>query len=623
MCKLYNPTNSQVVLSRGVLFDESGAWTWSQDKTTPTTRMNLDWEGSVHTNANENAEPEIHTPQEPEQRPRRQRNPSSRLRDFQMYSDDAINADGDLVQHMALLADAESLSFEEAASSSVWRDAMLDEIKSIKKNETWELATLPPQKTPIDVKWIYKVKLKPDGSIAKHKARLVAKELMQKEGIGYSEVFPHVARLVTVRLMIALASWKRWNLCQLDVKSAFLNGPLEEVVIVNQPPGFINKGNESNMLRLKKALYGLKHAPRAWNKRIDKFLTEVGFQKCSVEYGVYMKAIDQNCGSLFICLYVDDLLITGSNPRGIEDLKESLKGEFEMTDLGKLSYFLGLEFQYTNNGVSMNQKKYILEVLNKFNMTDCNASETPAEMNLKLDKCSDEAMVDATQFRQIVGNLRYVCHTRPEISHSVGMIRRFMSDLRHSHMVAAKRILRYLKGTLDFGIIFPHQDAKLSSHLMAYSDSDWCGDIVDMKSTKGYIFMVAGAPISWCSQKERVVALSTCEAEYIAACAASCQTIWLSSLLLELGVEHGDMVELFIDSKFAIDLAKNPVSHGRCKHIKTRYYYIRQQVEEGMIKLTHCKSELQLADIMTKPLKVDRFKDLRKKIGIHCLKSGS
>jgi len=612
--KLYNPVTRQVIFSRDVYFDESNSWKDFKESTPLMSKwiLDLDDSNTVPQEAQENV---VRLPPSVNVRPSRVRNLPPHLTDYQLFSANAISAEGDLVQHMALLADSEPVHFEEAIRSDIWRAAMIEEIKSIEKNDTWELVSLPAKKTPISVKWVFKTKLKSDGTVAKHKARLVAKGFMQKEGIDYSEIFAPVARLETVRMIVALATWKNWKLWHLDVKSAFLNGPLEEEVFVVQPPGFINKGHEDKVLRLKKALYGLKQAPRAWNKRIDSFLSGCGFQKCLVEHGVYVKSLNHS-DILFLCLYVDDLLITGSTTAGIDKLKQDLKGEFEMSDMGTLSYFLGLEFVQTDQGLFMHQRKYILEILKKFHMLNCNASETPAEANTKLDNCKNEPAVDATMYRQMVGSLRFICHTRPEISFSVGVVSRFMNDPRHSHLVAAKRILRYLQGTLTFGIIFPQQEEKVELHLVAYSDSDWCGDLLDRRSTMGYVFTIAGAPISWCSKKQTVVALSTCEAEYIAACSAACQALWLSSLIQELKVETGSVVELFVDNKSAIDLAKNPVSHGRSKHIETKFHFLRDQVSKGRIKLTYCKTELQLADIMTKALKGERFKELRKLIGV-------
>lgn len=303
---------------------------------------------------------------------------------------------------------------------------------------------------------MYKLKLKPDGTIAKHKARLVAKGFLQKARLDYSEVFAPVARTETIRLVLALASGKRWPLFQLDVKSAFLNGPLEEEVYVFPPPGFVIKGREDKVYKLKRALYGLKQAPRAWNKRIDSFLVQQGFSKCSVEYGVYVR-VKTDTKMMLLCLYVDDLLVTGSDIGEIEEFKARMKSEFEMTDLGELTYFLGMEFVNTEQGIILHQRKYISEVLKRYDMINCNLAVTPVEVNLKLEKGGDEKAMDATVFKQMVGSLRYIYNSRPDISYGVGLVSRFMDDPRHSHLVAVKRILRYLKGTLEFGVLFPNE----------------------------------------------------------------------------------------------------------------------------------------------------------------------
>lgn len=300
------------------------------------------------------------------ERPKRHAEVPARLHDYELFQDSEIGNDGELI-HMTLLADVSPVSFDEAIVNKTWRKAMKEELVSIEKNETWELVELPANKRPISVKWVFKVKLNPNGSISRHKARLVVRGFMQKEGLDYSEVFAPVARMETIRLLVALASWRGWKLWQLDVKSAFLNGPLEEEVYITQPPGFELKGSEDKVLKLKKALYGLKQAPRAWNKRIDAFLSKTGFRKCSVEHGLYVKKSDSG-GILLICLYVDDLLITGSSSTEIAEIKRCLSSEFEMTDLGKLSYFLGIEFEQNNKGILMHQRKYILEILERFNM---------------------------------------------------------------------------------------------------------------------------------------------------------------------------------------------------------------------------------------------------------------
>src|ERR1044072_6362112 len=347
------------------------------------------------------------------------------------------------------MAGADDISFKEVVQNKTWRDAMKEEIKSIEKNKTWSLVDLPVGKKPISVKWVYKVKLNPDGGIAKHKARLVARGFMQQEGYDFTDVFAPVARFETVRILVSLASSNNWRLWQLDVKSAFLNGPLEEEVYVHQPPGFEVTGHENKVMKLHKSLYGLKHAPRAWNKRIDSFLTGTGFRKCIVEHRVYVKQVNEVV-IMFICLYVDDLVIIGASDHEIEKVKNDLKLEFEMSDLGELSYFLGIQFEKVENGIVMHQNKYMTEVLKRFNMAQCNPVNVPVETNLKLEAFEKEASVNETLFRQLVGCLRFICHSRPEIAYGVGLVSRFMANPKQSHLIAAKRILRYIKGTLSY-----------------------------------------------------------------------------------------------------------------------------------------------------------------------------
>lgn len=385
----------KLATSKDVLIDEKGSWDWHTDPDNSPDHIPITLEDcQPEEDADQEREPAVVITN---QRPQRNRAPPARLNDYHIVSNSRVSEEGELV-HLAFLADAEPIDLDEALSSDVWKHAMREELKAIEKNATWELVNLPMKKKPIVVKWVFKVKHKPDGTIAKHKVRLVAKGFLQKEGLDYSEVIAPVARLETVRLVIALANSKSWKLFQLDVKSAFLNGPLEEEVYVLQPPGFVLRGSEEKVFKLKKALYGLKQAPRAWNKRIDSFLLQLGFVKCSVEHGIYISG--KNEGELLlICLYVDDLLITGSVPKQIEDLKRKLKSEFEMTDLGELTYFLGLEFVRTETGIVLHQRKYISEVLKRFNMSDCNLASIPIETGCNLVMNEVEQDTDGTLFK--------------------------------------------------------------------------------------------------------------------------------------------------------------------------------------------------------------------------------
>ncbi|KAK2355926.1 putative mitochondrial protein [Trifolium repens] len=633
--KLLDPMTNKVHISRDVIVNEAEQWKWEVETTYnsessyifPDSSDESDNEAAGDINdgnqndvipdSDDDENEEITSPPVIRQLPQRNRSVSSRLNDHIVTSDSAVNDDGDLI-HFALLAGSEPIDYKDALKSRVWKKAMEDELHSIEKNQTWKLVNLPDKKRKIDVKWVFKVKLNPDGTISKHKARLVARGFLQKHGIDYNEVFAPVARIETVRLVVALACKNNWLMYHLDVKSAFLNGPLDEEVYVSQPPGFEIKGKENMVFRLYKALYGLKQAPRAWNKIIDQFLIQIGFKKCAAEFGVYVQSSKEEL--VIICLYVDDLLITGSQKSEIEKLKFKLKAEFEMTDLGELSFFLGMEFVKVKNGIVMHQQKYICELLDKFELSNCNSVSNPSETNSKLSECSEMEKVDPTLFRKMVGSLRYVCNSRPDICYSVSMISRYMHDPRKPHLIAAKRIFRYIRGTLDFGLHFQIGTNSKGSVLIGYSDSDWCGDITDRKSTSGYVFKFNNVAISWCTKKQAVTALSSCEVEYIADTFAACQALWLDSVMKELKCEAIKPLLLIIDNKSAISLAKNPISHGRSKHIETKYHFIREQVSNGVIEVQYCPTELQLADGFTKALKLERFEFLRRQLGIFSLK---
>lgn len=319
-------------------------------------------------------------------------------------------------------------------------------------------------------------------------------------------------------------------------------------------------------------------------------------------------------------MYVDDLLVTGSNPESVEWFKRTMATEFEMTDLGKLSYFLGLEFAYTPAGLVMHQKKYIGEMLKRFNMSSCNAVANPMEVNQKLDRDESGEPVNETAFKQIIGSLRYLCNSIPELSFGVGLISRFMSSPKRSHMLAAKRVLRYIQGTPDHGVLFPFGKQDSEARIVGFADSDYGGDPVERKSTSGYIFLLNKAPVSWCSKKQSVVALSSCEAKYISGSFAACQAMWIAQLLYELKMIIKEPMELRIDNISAINLSKNPISHGRSKHIEIKFHFLRDLVSKGRIAVVHCRTEQQLADAMTKALKNDRFEELRKAIGVVSLK---
>jgi hypothetical protein len=397
----------------------------------------------------------------------------------------------------------------------------------------------------------------------------------------------------------------------MDVKSAFLNGVLQEQVYVEQPPGFVLRGHENKVLHLVKALYGLRQAPRAWYAKLDSSLIDLGFKRSTSEHAVYLRGAGAR--RLVVGVYVDDLVITGGNDTDITAFKEEMKANFKMSDLGLLHYYLGLEVTQSKAGITICQKAYATKILESAGLAGCSPSVTPMEPRLKLSKQSSAPAVDQTRYRSIVGSLRYLVNSRPDLAYSVGYISRFMEAPTTEHLAAVKRVLRYVAGTIQFGCCYQRNQ---KAQLTGYSDSDLAGDVDTRKSTTGVIYFLGNNVITWQSQKQRVVALSSCEAEYIAAATAACQGVWLARLLAELKGEEASAITLNIDNESAIALSRNPVFHDRSKHIDVRYHYIRECVEENRVHLQSIGTLEQLADICTKALGRERFCELRSKLGV-------
>lgn len=512
----------------------------------------------------------------------------------------------------------EPSDYEQAKGEKMWEQAMENEIEAIERNNTWKLEELSPGHKPIGLKWVYKLKRDNNGKIIKHKARLVAKVYVQKQGIDFEEVFAPVTRLETVKLLLALAAKNSWEVHHLDVKSAFLNGDLEETVYVSQPKGFVQKNKEHMVYRLVKALYGLRQAPRAWYAKLNKCLESLGFTKCPYEHAVYTKR--EGDEALIIGVYVDDMLITGTNVAIINKFKTEMSEQFEMSDLGKLSYYLGLEVEQEKDCTKIRQSTYARKLLEKAGLSECNPSKYPMELKVQLDKDVKGKSVDPTMFRSIVGGLRYLVHTRPDIAFSVGMVSRFMERPTVLHFNAVKKILRYVKGTVEYGLSY--RKGAGNYILSGYSDSDLGGSLEDRRSTGGVVFYLNESLITWVSQKQRCVALSSCEAEFMAATAAACQGVWLRNLLMQVTDEKHCPVIIYVDNKSAIDLARNPVFHGRSKHIDIRYHFIRECVERGEVEIKHIRSEEQRADILTKAMSTEKFERMRALLGIQKLQKG-
>jgi hypothetical protein len=494
---------------------------------------------------------------------------------------------------------------------------MEQEIQAIERNQTWELVSLPPRAKVIGVKWVYKTKHNEEGKIEKHKARLVVKGYSQTEGVDYNEVFAPVARWDTIRSLLAVAAQKGWYVLQLDVKSAFLYGELKEEVYVEQPEGFVKVGEEEKVYRLRKALYGLKQAPRAWFSRIEGYFKKEGLKRSEYDHTLFYKQSENQL--LIVSLYVDDLIITGSDNQMCTKFIELMKKEFEMTDMGRMKFFLGVEVHQDDNGIHICQKKYAREVLQKFKMWNSNSVRNPIIPGTATSKDGGNT-VDATLFKQLVGSLMYLTVTRPDLMYVVCLIARYMANPREEHLLIAKRVLRYLRGTVELGIFYKRSSSlNMAAYLVGYTDSDYARDSDDRKSTSGYVFLLNGSAVCWSSRKQSIVALSSTEAEYVAATSSACHCVWLKGMLEELSLLKGTCVDILCDNSSAIKLSRNPVMHRRTKHIDVRFHYLRDLTNEGVIKLEFCGTKDQIADIMTKPIKLDQFEKLRDSLGVRVL----
>jgi hypothetical protein len=321
---------------------------------------------------------------------------------------------------------------------------MQQEMDAVERNQMWELVDLPTDHRAITLKWVYKLKKDEAETVIKHKARLVAHEFVQQEGVDFDDAFVPIARMESVRLLLALAAQEGWRVHHMDVKSAFLNGDLKEEVYVHQPPGFIIPSKENKVLRLRKALYGLRQAPRAWNTKLDSTLKQMGFEQSSHEAAVYRRGKDGN--ALLVGVYVDDLVITGTKEAEVEAFKEEMKATFHMSDLGLLSFYLGIEVHQGSSGISLRQTTYAKHIVELGGLTGCNPVHTPMEERLKLSHDSTTKEADATPYRRFVGSLRYLVHTRPDLAFVVGYISWFMQRPTTEHQQAIKRILRYVEG---------------------------------------------------------------------------------------------------------------------------------------------------------------------------------
>ena len=547
--------------------------------------------------------------------------PSTPLRNHPYLQDRSLSPDPIALFGSITREPNEPKTYEEATADNnpygeEWMFATDEEIDSLIKNGTWELVDCPPDRRPLKGKWVFTLKRGPKGEITRYKARWVVLGCSQREGLDYNETFATVVKPMSYKALFALAAALNWDLEQMDVKTAFLYGAVEEVIYVIQPTGYKSKRYPGKVCRLKKALYGLKQSPRVWYQTFVNFMRELGLFPISADYSVFT---DPRTGTI-VALYVDDVLVTGPNRADILRIKKALSAKFHMTDLGACAYYLGMTLtrDRTNRIIRLGQAAYVERILREHGMWDAKSVSTPIETSAKLVPAEDGYQAEQkfkTRYQSAVGSLMYaMLGTRPDIAYAVSVVSRYAHNPTNKHWGAVKRILAYLKGTVHMELTFQGT----LSDLIGYTDSDWAGDTATRRSTSGYVFNIGSAAISWSSKRQATVALSTCEAEYIGQTQATKEAIWLRSLLTSLRPDCNTLETVIIygDNQGAIALSKDPRSHGRTKHIDIANHFCREKVADKSVAFEYTPTDKQVADGLTKALARDKFEAFRDAIGL-------
>ena len=607
-------------------WNEGGSDTSSEDETYSTTSM------SRITGDESNTDSES----EPNQLGKRKRIPKK----FPGYVAYGV---GEATGEMALLAAPSTffvpMDFSEAVNcseSQQWIDAMIDEINSFEKNNVWELKPLPIGGKIVGNRWVFRRKENKDGSTL-YRARLVAKGYDQVYGVDFHEVFAPVVRRCILRVLFSTAVNFDLKIDHLDVKTAFLYGDLSEDVYMSQPEGFSQKDSNGKVCKLKKAMYGLKQAARSWYLKADKVLKRLGFSNFADEPCVYTKTTDKTV--IIVALYVDDFFVIYNSDQEKMDLVNALNLEFEIKDLGEAKSCLGITLKrnWENKSLILQQEKYIDSILERFGMTNCISAETPMEgrpvqngkkahqkkgkkREREIDpECNEEEpqnpikqqktgantkkSKDVTYpYRELIGCLLYLSvNTRPDLAYTVSYLSQFNSCFTKEHFTLAKRVLNYLQGTRKLGLEY-NKSTSPNFCITGYADADWAGDNTDYHSYSGYLFTLDGNPISWESRKQKLTALSSCEAEYISVTEASKESLYLNEMIGQFFDCGAQTVTLFNDNQGALDLALSHKFNVRTKHFGVRKHFLRDCIENRDIALYHMSTSHMPADILTKPL---------------------
>ncbi|WZY99333.1 hypothetical protein YC2023_071662 [Brassica napus] len=522
-------------------------------------------------------------------------------------------------EHCAFMVNLEEnyipRSYEEAIMDKEWKESVGAEAGAMIKNDTWYESELPKGKKAVTSRWIFTIKYKADGKIERKKSRLVARGFTQTYGEDYIETFAPVAKLHTIRIVLSLAVNLGWGLWQMDVKNAFLQGELEDEVYMHPPPGLEHLVKRGNVLTLKKAIYGLKQSPRAWYNKLSTTLNGRGFKKSELDHTLF--TLTTPSGMIALLVYVDDIIITGSDKEGIIATKEFLKSMFEIKDLGEMKYFLGIEICRSKEGLFMSQRKYTLDLLKGAGAYGGKTARMPMEDGYKVPREGEiedgKPYQDPKLYRKLVGKLIYLTITRPDICFAVNQVSQHMQVPKEHHWRMVERILMYLNGSPDQGV---WMGCNGSTEVVGYCDADWAGDRADRRSTTGYYTFIGGNLVTWKSKKQKVVSCSSAEAEYRAVLKLTNELVWIKGILKHLEIDQATPMTMHCDNQAAIHIASNSVFHERTKHIEVDCHKVRQMIILGVILPCYTRSEDQLADVFTKAARQKTMESIHIRLGL-------
>ena len=506
-------------------------------------------------------------------------------------------------------ADGDPKSVPQARSRSdwpSWKDAMDHEMASLERALTWVSVLRPPGKNVVGSKWVYRLKHKADGNVDKYKARVVARGFTQIPGVDFYDTYSPVARLGSFRVILALAARLDWEIEAFDFTSAYLNGELGagEEIYMEEPPGYETSSGGQTVLRLKKAIYGLKQAGRKWYEALSRALADLGFRVSSADPGVFTARLGVDI--LVLAVHVDDCILTGSSAKLISEYKLKLNDRYALQDLGPVNSLLGIHItrDRENRMISLSQEHFIKSILARFSLSDAKPCDTPMVSPMTLSKrdspqnATEAAHMSRVPYREAIGSLMYVSvATRPDITFAVSTLSQFLENPGEAHWDAVKRVYRYLSGTRDTTLTFGGERIGLQG----YTDADGASQD-HRRAISGYAFTIDGGAVSWSSRKQELVTLSTAEAEYVAATHAAKECLWLRRLIGDLHLYLATPTTLFCDNQAAIRLAHVDDYHARTKHIDIRYHFVHDTVERGKVSLLYCPTDEMSADILTKAL---------------------